>query len=136
MKPIVSFMLLITAALFLSSCGLAEGPRQKLTVSVFNFNEGLRWGRYNDVMPVVDKAALEHFTKMHQGWGESLLISDAEVVQTIYDDKAHKAVVTLKFTWYRKSEMVVNTTLTNQHWEYRDSGWVMMAEEFLSGTPF
>jgi len=136
MNKYVLFSAFISLSLFLSACGIAEGPQQKLTVSVFNFNEGLRWGRYNDVMPIVDKAALEHFTKMHEGWGDSLLISDAEVVQTIYDSKAHKAVVSIRFTWYKKSQMVVNTTVTNQHWEYRDSGWVMMAEEYLSGTPF
>lgn len=126
----------IVTVLLCMGCGIAEGPREKLKQSSFAFNEGLRWGRYNDVLPIVDSQALDHFTEIHQGWGDSLLVSNAEIIQTVYDDKERKAIITVKFTWYRKKEMVVHSTVTNQHWEYRDAKWWMMAEEYQSGEPF
>ena len=129
-------LLVCVIGMGMTACGIAEGPRQKLTMATYHFNEGLRWGRYNDVFPVVDPEVLDSFKALHEGWGETLLESDAEILETVYDDKQHKAVVSVRFTWYRKSEMVVHSTVTRQHWEYKNSGWVMMAEEHLSGTPF
>jgi hypothetical protein len=73
---------------------------------------------------------------MHKGWGESLFVSGAEIVQTVYDDKNRKAVLTVKYTWYRKTEMVVYETVTLQHWEYVNAKWKMMAEEYQSGKSF
>jgi len=118
------------------SCGIAEGPREKLRHSAFLFNEGLRWNRYNEVLPRVDPAAQEHFSQMHEGWGENLRVESADIVQSVYDSKTKKADISVKFTWYRLTEMEVCTTVTVQHWEYTDAGWIMMAEEYKSGTPF
>jgi hypothetical protein len=129
--------LLIVSFLFLfSGCAISEGPREKLVQTSFNFNEGLRWGRYNDVMPVVDAGTMESFTKMHKEWGSIIKISNAETLQTVYDEKAKKAQLTIKYTWYRSNEMVVYDTVTLQNWEYIEGRWKMMAEEYVSGEAF
>ena len=119
-----------------AGCGIAEGPREKLDRGVFQFNDALRWGRYNDVLPLVDADALEHFQKMHADWGTGIQISAAEILQVIYDDKARKAQVSVRFSWYRKTEMVSYDTVTKQHWEYRAGQWWLIAEEYQSGQPF
>ena len=116
-------------------CGMAEGPREKLQHTAFNFNEGLRWGRDADVLPRVDPAALAGFRALHAGWGVEIQISNVEIVQSVIDQKLDKAVLTVKYTWYKNSEMVVNETVTAQHWERRKGDWWMVAEEFQSGTP-
>lgn len=126
----------IAALAAITGCGLAEGPKEKLDRGVYQFNEGLRWGRYNDVLPVVDAEALAHFKEMHEGWGTAVSISSAEIMQVIYDDTERKALISVKFTWFRKKEMVVYETVTNQHWEYREGKWWMIAEEINSGQPF
>ena len=126
------FAMVFTAA----SCGLAEGPRQKLKHTALNFNEGLRWGRYSDVYPRVDPEALDHFMEMHKDWGSEIRLENAEMVQFVVDEKAEKASITVRFTWYRITEMVVHDTMTVQHWERRDGEWMMIAEEYQSGTPF
>ncbi|MBN2340440.1 MAG: hypothetical protein JXX29_01115 [Deltaproteobacteria bacterium] len=126
----------IAAIVVAAGCGLAEGPKEKLDRGIYQFNEGLRWGRYNDVLPVVDDEALDHFKKLHEGWGSNVQISSAEVLQVIYDEVNRKALVSVKFTWFRKNEMVVYDTVTNQHWEYREGKWWMVAEEIYSGQPF
>jgi len=116
-------------------CGIAQGPRDTLRETAFSFNEGLRWGRDADVLPRVDPAAMAGFQAMHAGWGAEIQISSAEILQTVLDEKSRKAVITVKFTWYRNDEMVVNETVMQQHWELRKGGWWMVAEEYKSGTP-
>lgn len=129
-------LLLFAALLSATACGVAEGPREKLNHSAFLFNEGLRWGRYAEVLPRVDAEARDHFMEMHQGWGKEIQISNAEVVQSIIDEELKKADITVQFTWYRNDEMVVHETTTVQHWERKDGDWMMIAEEYLSGKPF
>ena len=116
-------------------CGIAEGPREKLQRTAFSFNEGLRWSRDADVLPRVDPAAMAGFQEMHAGWGAEVQISSAEILQTVLDEKSRKAVITVKFTWYRNDEMVVKDSVTQQHWERRKGEWWLVAEEFQSGEP-
>ena len=71
-----------------------------------------------------------------QGWGKEIRISNAEMLQTVIDDKNEKAAISVKFTWYRVDEMVERETITVQHWERREGEWLMVAEEYQSGTPF
>lgn len=125
----------LAAGALVWGCGMAEGPREKLQHTAFAFNEGLRWGRDADVLPRVDPAAMAGFQAMHAGWGEDVQISNVEILQSVVDDKLDKAVLTVKYTWYRNSEMVVNDTVTLQHWERRKGDWWMVAEEHKSGTP-
>jgi hypothetical protein len=120
---------------FAAGCGMAEGPREKLQHTAFNFNEGLRWGRDADVLPRVDPAALAGFRTMHAGWGDEVQVSGVEILQSVVDQKLDKAVLTVKYTWYKNSEMVVNDTVTAQHWERRKGEWWLVAEEYQSGTP-
>ncbi len=133
----INKVLFLLIVLFVSSgCAIAEGPKEKLSKISYNFNEGLRWGRYNDVMPVVDNGTIDSFTKMHKEWGKVVKVSGIETLQTMYDAKTKKAQVTNKYVWYRSNEMVVHETVTVQNWEYIDGRWRMMAEEYQSGEPF
>jgi hypothetical protein len=116
-------------------CGLAEGPREKLQHTAFAFNEGLRWGRDGDVLPHVDPAALDGFRALHNGWGAEIQVSSVDILQSTIDDKLDKAVITVKYTWYRADEMLVHDTVTAQHWERRKGEWWMTVEEYRSGTP-
>ncbi len=129
-------LFVFAALIFATSCGIAEGPREKLKHTVFLFNEGLRWGRYGDVLPRVDPAATEQFAQTHEGWGENTQISSAEIIEWVIGKKIKKADVTVKYVWYKKNEMVVHDTVTIQHWEHREGNWYMIAEEHKSGTPF
>ena len=135
MRKLLLFSVLFATVCALG-CGMAEGPRQKFQHAVFKFNEGLRWGYQSDVLPRVDAETRANFAEMHEGWGEIVQVSNAEVRESVYDEKTRKATVIVRFTWYRKDQMVVNTTETKQYWESVDNVWMMMAEEFVSGTPF
>jgi hypothetical protein len=126
----------IAAALFVVACGVAEGPREKLKHTAFVFNEGLRWGRYQEVLPRVDPEARDHFMEMHKEWGSTIRLSNVEPVQYVIAENNEKAAITVQFTWYRVDEMVEHVTQTVQYWERRDGEWMMIAEEHSSGEPF
>ncbi|MFO8073785.1 MAG: hypothetical protein R6V85_18135 [Polyangia bacterium] len=125
----------LVACLFLVACG-AEGPRAKLKHAAFLFNDGLRWGRWGEVMPRLDPELRGQFSASHSEWGDSVRISDVEMLEIAVDEGLEKALITVQYTWYRVDEMEVRTTSTRQHWESRDGEWIVIAEEHLSGTSF
>jgi hypothetical protein len=126
---------LLAAALLSAACG-AEGPQDKLRHSAFLFNDGLRWGRYQEVLPRIAPEAREHFMELHAEWGDKIQISDIEPVQYVFSEDGKRADVTVQFTWYRVDELVVRSTRTVQRWEQRDGEWTMIGEEHVAGTPF
>ena len=118
-----------------AACG-AQHDADKLRETVLLFNEGVRWGRLQDVMPYLYSENAQHFVEMHKEFGKEIQLSDYELVNVTMDGEKKKADVNVQITWYRLSEMVVNTTILVQHWEKQGQGWIMIAEEFVSGEPF
>ena len=124
--------------LLLAGCGPGQRSKHKLQETVLLFNEGVRWGRLQDVLPRVHPDSAAHFLEMHKEFGKEIQISDYELVNALHDPKKKKADVTVQITWYRQSEMVVKTTVLIQHWEEqeREREWIMLAEEYVSGDRF
>jgi len=133
-------MSIVAAALALAvacGCGIAEGPRKKLQYSSFMFNEGLRWGRSGEVVTRIDPESRDQIMAMHSDWGSQVQISDAEIIESVVDDAEGLAQLSVRFVWYRQTEMVVHETVLVQHWRLADDGeWYVVAEEHRSGTPF
>ena len=121
---------------FATSCALYQTRGDKLKEAVFYFNEGVRWGRLDDVLARLDPEIEEHFLEMHKDFGNMLKVENCEVVNTTYDKKKGEAKVGIKITWYRVDEMVLRETVVLQKWEDRSSHWWMVSEEYRSGTPF
>jgi hypothetical protein len=118
------------------SCGAGEGREDKLQRAVFYFNEGIRWGRLQEVLARVDPGTEEHFLSMHKDFGEIIKVISCDVVNSKVNLETGEAQVGVKITWYRIDEMVEHSTVVMQYWEEKDRDWVMMREEFRSGTPF
>lgn len=127
---------LVISGIFLISCALAT-PNQQDTLkeSVLLFNEGVRWGRLQDVMPRVAPEHADNFVEMHKDFGKTIQISDYEIINTTANWKEKRAEVTVQITWYRNTEMELHTTVLSQQWEQVGVDWVMMAESYVSGKP-
>ncbi len=121
---------------FVTSCALYQTRGDKLKEAVFYFNEGVRWGRLDDVLARLDPEIEEHFLEMHKDFGNLLKVENCEVVNTTYDKEKGEAEIGIKITWYRVDEMVLRETVVLQKWEDRKSHWWMVSEEYRSGTPF
>jgi hypothetical protein len=128
---------LLAAATIVWGCGQVNPKSQdSLREAVLLFNEGVRWGRLQDVMPRVAPDSAEHFLEMHEDFGKDLQVSDYEIINTTVDGGKKVATVTVQITWYRKSGMEVFATVLTQKWEEVGRDWLMMAESFVSGQPF
>ena len=108
----------------------------KLKEAVFYFNEGVRWGRLDDVLARLDPQFEAHFLEMHKDFGTLIKVENCEVVNTKYDKKKGEAEVGIKITWYRVDEMVVRQTVLLQKWKDIKARWTLVSEEYRSGTPF
>ncbi len=123
-------------AAVLASCGAGQGRTDKLRDAIYYFNEGVRWGRLQDVLSRVDPESEAHFLEMHKDFGTNIRLTACEIVNTKIDLDSGSAEVGVKITWYRVDEMVVNETVLVQHWQEKEREWRMVREEYRAGTPF
>ncbi|MCP4601362.1 MAG: hypothetical protein GY847_12700 [Proteobacteria bacterium] len=132
-----SLSLLFLLALLHTSCaGLGQGRSDKLRDAIFYFNEGVRWGRLQDVLSRIDPDSEAHFLEMHKDFGTKIQLTAYEIVNTKINLEEGVAEVGLKLTWYRIDEMVLYETVIVQHWKENEREWYMEREEYRSGTPF
>jgi hypothetical protein len=120
----------------LSACGSGQTKADRLKESIFYFNEGVRWGRVQDVMARIDPESVDHFVEMHKEFGAALQVTNYEIINTILSPDENKADVTVQITWYRIDQMEVMKTVLVQHWEHREREWLVISEEYRAGTPF
>ena len=74
----------------LVACSAAiEGSEDKLKFAVSQLNEGVRWGRLQDVLSHIDPASQEHFLELHREFGDQIQITGYEVIQHIKDYQCH-----------------------------------------------
>jgi hypothetical protein len=118
-----------------AACG-SNQSQNNLRENLVRFNEGVRWGRLQDVMPYLYSENAEHFVETHKEFGKEIQLSDYEIINVTMMAENEKADASIQITWYRLSEMVVKTTILVQHWEKRGQDWMMIAEEIRSGEPF
>ena len=130
------FFSLLIVGLGLSACIASQGRGAKLREAVFYFNEGVRWGRVQDVVSRLDPGFEDHFREMHKDFGNAIQITDYEMVEKVVNLDEGKAYFAIKITWYRINELLVRETILGQYWEENELEWYMVREEYKSGTPF
>lgn len=119
-------------------CGCAaaaQGSSEKLKEAVFYLNEGVRWGRLQDVLSYVAPDSQTHYIESHKGVGNEIQISGYDVVSTQIDPETSTAQIGVKLTWYRTDRMEVHDTVVLQRWEERERIWLLVSEEFKDGVP-
>jgi hypothetical protein len=137
MRHFLKAFSVVTALFIATGCGVANQKAEtELKEAVLMFNEGVRWGRLQEVMPRMDPKNTSHFIKMHEKFGTEIQLSDYELVSSFYDSTKQTAAVTVKITWYRQSEMELHTTILLQSWEYHAAGWLLVTETYQSGEAF
>jgi hypothetical protein len=127
----------LAVLLFALGCGAAKQKAEdELKEAVLMFNEGVRWGRLQEVLPRIDPKNTAHFMKMHEKFGTEIQVSDYELINSSYDSTKQTATVTVRITWYRQSEMELYSTLLSQSWEYHSAAWTLVTETYQSGEAF
>jgi len=123
--------MLITVLMF--GCGAAQVRAENdLPESIRQFNDGVRWGRFEVAASSLPPAQRAQFVDDMDERANDLKITDYDVVKV--DPKGtREAHVQIKLSWYKASEGTVHETHALQTWERHGKAWMMVDESRLRG---
>jgi hypothetical protein len=131
----------VTVSFWGAGCmvGMGYSARDKVTEAAREYNDGVRWGKYEQAAKHVASERRQQFVDRHKALDEELEIADYEMVSMGEIDKSdrkkYKSVANMDYTWTLRSQGLVKKTSTKQFWEEQDGGWVMTREERVKGAP-
>lgn len=119
------------AVCLLVACRSAK-QGDSLADSIRQYNEGVRWQRYDNAAIHVPPAERSEFVDALDTRSKDLRITDYEVVRV--DQKTDKlAQVQVKMSWYLDSEQTLRETSAVQTWERHGKTWWVVEETRLRG---
>jgi hypothetical protein len=131
-------ILLATLALVpLTACigALGFSTLDQLATAAREYNEDVRWGRYDKAAKHVPLDTRQRFIDKHSNLDEDLEIADFEMSGLEVDKKKQTATARVDYTWSLKTRGIVEKTTTTQKWEKKDSEWIICSEERVKGSP-
>lgn len=135
-RAMVATLILGLVALALSCATPAENRRDALLRISREYNEGLRWRRYQDVTPHLATEEAERFLARTGALGDDFQMADEEMSSIRFEDDGRRAAVTVQFTWYQQRRALVRTTVVAQEWRFQDGRWLCTAQRRISGDRF
>jgi hypothetical protein len=126
--------------LVLPGCLMGAGysTKDRVTTAAREYNDGVRWGKYEQAAIHIAKGKRELFMEKHKNLEDELEIADYEMVALDIDrsDRKHdKITARVEYTWTLKRVGLVEKTTTRQTWEEHDGDWLMAKEERIKGSP-
>ena len=131
-------ILLAAAALAsLTACigALGYSTMDQITTAAREYNEDVRWGRYDKAAKHVPADTRQRFIDKHANLDDDLEIADFEMSSVEVDKKKQTATARIDYTWSLKTRGIVEKTTTKQKWERKDSEWILASEERVKGAP-
>src|SRR5260370_14585633 len=126
--------ILVVLALSLAACFTGMTTRDRLSAAVREFNDGVRWKKYESAVMHMAVADRRRFADRHAALDDELDISDYEIQRIDVDSKSDTADVTVDVSWSLKHRGLLERTLVVQKWEAPRGGWLMVKEERLAGA--
>lgn len=121
-------------AALVAACGAPQvRPEEDLGESIRQFNDGVRWGRFEVAASSIPPKERSKFVDEMDQRATDIKITDYEVVNV----EAHgprEAHVQIKMTWYKDPENIVRETSAIQTWERHGKTWMMVDETRLRGA--
>jgi hypothetical protein len=106
-----------------------------VTNAAREYNNDVRWGRYDQAADHIAKEQRDRFVERHTSLEEDLEIADFELVNIVVDKGKQTATARVDYTWTLKNRGIVEKTTTKQTWERHDSHWIMAQETRVKGAP-
>jgi len=121
----------------LTACIAALGysSMDQITTAAREYNEDVRWGRYDQAAKHVPSDTRQRFIDKHANLDDDLEIADFEMSSIELDKKKQTATARIDYTWSLKTQGIVEKTTTKQKWERKDSEWILASEERVKGAP-
>ncbi|MBC7973422.1 MAG: hypothetical protein H7138_00445 [Myxococcales bacterium] len=124
----------ILISILVLGCGGAQvRPEHDLPESIRQYNEGVRWSRFEVAASSVPAAQRAQFVDDMDERANDLKITDYDVVKV----DAHgnrEAHVQIKLSWYKVSEGTVHETHALQTWERHGKAWLIVDATRLRGS--
>lgn len=124
--------ILISVLVF--GCGAAQVRAENdLPESIRQFNDGVRWGRFEVAANSVPPAQRAQFVDDMDERADDLKITDYDIIK-VDPRGGREARVQIKLSWYKASEGTVHETHALQTWERHGKAWWMVDASRLRGT--
>jgi hypothetical protein len=120
-----------------SGCMTPTQNRQDALVRITHeYNDGMRWGRYQDVTRHLAAEEAQKFVARTGTLDDDFEMADDEVTSITFTDGGTRAEVTVNFTWYNQRRSLVRKTLVGQDWRFSDGRWMCVSQRRLRGDRF
>jgi hypothetical protein len=118
----------------LSGCFAPPGPMERLNMSAYELNTGMRFNRLDVALGHVAKEAQSDFIDRHAKWGRGVRIVDVELsgIRALTSDSAE---VNITVSWHRIDESTIRASGITQLWKNGDGGWKLSEEMRVAGSP-
>lgn len=134
---IVRSAMLVLLGAAVAGCMTPSQNRQDALVRITHeYNNGLRWGRYQDVTAHLAADEAQRFLARADRAGDDFEMADAEITAIGFKDGGTGADVVVDFTWYNQRRALVRKTRVGEEWRYRDGRWLCVAQRRLGGDRF
>lgn len=126
-------MLLASAACIMLP---AQRREDSLMRTAREFNDGLRWGREEEVTSCLSPVEAKGLQTRRADLGEDFVMADQEVKSVKVLPDADKATVVAEFTWFNQRHAILQRSTIEQKWEWSDSHWVVASWRRVAGDRF
>jgi hypothetical protein len=130
-------------ALLLVHAGAGAGcvtPSQhrvdSLNRSAREFNDGLRWGRDDQVLSCLGPEDAKALRARRADLGDDLVIADQEVKSIEVGPNADKATVVAEFSWFNQRRNVVEKSTIQETWTWSENHWLVTEQRRIAGAHF
>lgn len=137
-RQVLAASLGVLASGCLSSGCLSPGQQKQdvLVRSSREFNNDLRWARYDTAAGYFNGEEAVRFLKRADLVEDELVIADHEMTSIKFDQPPVKAKTVAHFEWYTKRDPVIRKTSVEQNWEIVGGDWKVMSQRRLRGERF
>ncbi|HEY0253242.1 MAG TPA: hypothetical protein VGC41_17030 [Kofleriaceae bacterium] len=123
----------LLVVLMLAACGGPPRAGDTLADTIRNYNDGVRWGRFEVAAKSIPVKQRSEFVDDNDERAKDLKITQYDIVNV--DQKgSREAKVHIKMEWYSDREGLLHETHAVQTWEKQGKDWMLVDESRLKGT--
>lgn len=112
---ILFLSLLIMSSLF--SCATEKSERKDFDKIFTDYNDMLRWHRFEDVRLFPDDTISEKYKKRLE-MAKDVKVVDYRVINVTFDEKKKEAAIQVELDYYTLSSPILRTVVDDQKWVF------------------
>ncbi|MBC8132675.1 MAG: hypothetical protein H7X95_06810 [Deltaproteobacteria bacterium] len=135
--PRIALVVLCGGVALVAGCVTPSQNRQDNLIRITRqYNDGLRWGRYQDVVAHLAADEAAKFLARTGSLADDFEMADHEVTSISFKDQGMRAEVTVDFTWYNLRRSLLRKTLVGQDWRFVEGRWICAVQRRVRGDRF